>query len=194
MRLADLFEEFLTDCRARRLSPKTVSWYASNLRYFREWLAAQGLGDDLAAYTLTNARRYSQTLAERTVLEATFVSEGGKRGVHALRETDRQLSPSSAIGYLRTLKTVSRWLAAEDQGYLSRDVLASLRLPKRPEVYVEPLTAGELPRRRRNLMVVPRLPGLVQFPGQDVGQAPQVVEPLAHQGRIWQTRRCRLVP
>ena len=57
MKLSALMHEFLLDCRARRLSPKTTAWYAGNLRYFAEWLAGQGLDDDLAAFTLSNARR-----------------------------------------------------------------------------------------------------------------------------------------
>jgi len=143
MRLSDLVEEFVLDCRTRRLSPKTVSWYASNLRYYLEWLREQGLADDLSAFTLAHARRYAQALAERTVREATFVSIGGKRGVHALRETDRALSPNSIIGYLRSLKTFARWLAAEEQGYLPRHVLLGLRLPKKPQTHEEPLTPDE---------------------------------------------------
>ena len=58
-------EEFLLDCRACRLTPKTLRAYGAGLRYFRDWLAANSL-----------------------------------------------------IGYLRVLKTLSRWLAAEEQGYL----------------------------------------------------------------------------
>ena len=52
MDLAALIQEFLVDCRARRLSPKTIGWYADNLRYFLDWLAAQGDQPTLAAFTL----------------------------------------------------------------------------------------------------------------------------------------------
>lgn len=146
MRLSDLIEEFCVDCRTRRLSPKTVGWYASNLRYFLEWLRAQGLADDLAALTLPTARRYSQAIATRTVREATFVGNGGKRGVHALKETDRPLAANTLIGYLRSLKIFARWLADEEQGYLPRNVLQGLRLPKKAETHEEPLTAEETSR------------------------------------------------
>ncbi len=48
-------EEFLLDCRPRRLAPKRVSWYAGNLRYFHDWLMAQGGADQLSSFTLQNA-------------------------------------------------------------------------------------------------------------------------------------------
>ena len=144
MDLANLIEEFLVDCRSRRLASKTVTWYAANLRYFLDWLVAQGAGTDLAAFTLANGRRYSQWLSERTVQEATFVSTGGRRGAHALVETDRPLATNTVSGYLRTLKRFSRWLAAEEQAYTPRNVMAGLKLPKRPQTHQEPLTPREM--------------------------------------------------
>ena len=143
MHLSALVNEFLLDCRVRRLSPKTVSWYQANLRYFLEWLAEQGLGDDLAAFTPATGRRYSHALSERTVKKATFDSNGGRRGVHALEATDRPLAANSVTGYLRTLKVFSKWLAAEEQGYTARDMLAGLRLPRRTQTHKEPLTPEE---------------------------------------------------
>lgn len=120
MQLSALADEFLLDCRARRLSPRTITWYRSNLRYFLDWLAGEGEPDRLASFTLQQARRYSHMLAERSALQATFVSGGKKHGVHAMIETDRPLSANTVSGYLRTLKVFSRWLAAEEQGYLER--------------------------------------------------------------------------
>jgi site-specific recombinase XerD len=144
MELDALIEEFLVDCRSRRLSPRTLRWYEANLRYFTDWLTALGERPTLAAFTLANGRRYSQWLSERTVRQATFVSAGGRRGVHALVETDRPLAATSVMGYLRTLKRFSRWLAAEEQAYTARHVLAGLRLPKRPRTHQEPLTQREM--------------------------------------------------
>ena len=144
MDLAALIEEFLVDCRARRLAPKTVRWYADNLRYFLAWLANQRDRPDLAAFTLATGRRYSGWLAERTAQQPTFVAVGGRRGVHALLDTDRPLSTATVRGYLRTLKIFSAWLAAEEQGYLARDVMAGLQLPRRPQTRKEPLTPPEM--------------------------------------------------
>jgi site-specific recombinase XerD len=77
------------------------------------------------------------------VRQGTFVSGGARRGVYALVETDKPLSTNTVAGYLRTLKRFSRWLAAEEQGYTARDVLAGLKLPKCPQTYQEPLTTDE---------------------------------------------------
>lgn len=126
MQLSAVADEFLLDCRARRLSPRTITWYRGNLRYFLDGLAQEGAPDKLASFTLQHARRYSHALAERSVRQGTFVSAGGKRGVHALIETDRPLSANTVSGYLRTLKVFSRWLAAEGQMIWWGDVLIAV--------------------------------------------------------------------
>ena len=142
--LSALIEEYLIDCRARRLAPKTIAGYRAFLGYYRDWLLASGHPDGLRSFTLPNARRYSQELAERHAQRATFVAGGGSRGVHALVAGDAPLKATSAYGYLRPLKTFSRWLAAEEQGYLATDALKGLRLPRRPQAYREPLTEEEM--------------------------------------------------
>jgi len=144
MLVSNLIDEFLIDCRSRRLAPKTIAWYGANLRYFREWLAREGHADGLASFTLAHGRRYSQWLTERTARRGTFMAQGGKRGEYALVETDAPLAANTAFGYLRVLKTFSRWLAAEEQGYSARDVMAGLKLPRRPKSRKEPLTEGEM--------------------------------------------------
>ena len=144
MQLSELVHEFLIDCRSRRLAAKTIAWYGANLRYFLEWLAREGQPDALASFTLANGRRYSQGLSERTARRGTFVNGRQRRGVYAQLETDTPLAANTAFGYLRTLKTFSRWLAAEEQGYTARDVMAGLRLPKRPQTREQPLTEAEM--------------------------------------------------
>src|SRR2546423_14079850 len=74
MKLSDLIEEYLIDCRARRLAPKTIAAYRASLRYFLDYLLARGRTDALASFTLADARRYSQTLSERTARRGTFVA------------------------------------------------------------------------------------------------------------------------
>ncbi len=120
MDLAALIQEFLVDCRARRLSPKTIGWYADNLRYFTDWLAAQGDPPTLAAFTLTNGRRYSHWLAERTAKQPTFVSTGGRvtklidptEGLKAARSrrvagsgcVTKLIDPTERVGFNITLE------------------------------------------------------------------------------------------
>lgn len=144
MKLTDLIDEFLIDCRSRRLAAKTIAWYGSNLRYFQRWLADEGHADSQSSFILANGRRYSQWLSERTARRGTFVGDGGRRGVYAQIETEDRLAANTAFGYLRTLKTFSRWLAAEEQGYTARDLMAGLKLPKRPKERKEPLTEAEM--------------------------------------------------
>ena len=117
MGLAALIDESLVDCRARRLSPKTVRWYADNLRYFTEWLA------------------------ERTAKQPTFVSPnaGNGRGVHAIRDTDRPLATTSVSAHLRA-QALLRLASRRGLGLHPEHVMATIGLPKRPQTRIEPLT------------------------------------------------------
>src|SRR5207248_3008818 len=126
--------------------PKTIAVYRASLRYFLDYLLAQGRTDALASFTLADARRYSQALSERTARRGTFVAGGARRGVHALVDGDAPLKANTVFDYLRPLKTFSRWLAAEEQGYTAGNVLKGLQLPKRPKAYEEPLTEEEMGR------------------------------------------------
>jgi hypothetical protein len=60
LQLSALIEEYLVDCRARRLAPKTIAGYRAFLGYFHSWLLAAGHPDGLRSFTLAHARRYSQ--------------------------------------------------------------------------------------------------------------------------------------
>ncbi len=142
--LSALIEEFLHDCRARRLAPKTVRGYESSLGYFAAFLLASATPDTLASFTLANGRRYSYSLTDRVAQRGTFVAGDGIRGIYAAVPSGDLLKPNTLFGYLRPLKTFSRWLADENQAYLATDVLRNLKLPRRPKGYEEPLTEVEM--------------------------------------------------
>lgn len=72
------------------------------------------------------------------------MAQGGRRGEYALVDTGAPLAANTAFGYLRVLKTFSRWLAAEEQAYTARDALAALKPPRRPKARKEPLSEGEM--------------------------------------------------
>ena len=143
-KLSALIEEYLIDCRARQLAPKTIAGYASFLGYFASFLQALDQPDTLGTFTLAHARRYSQELSTRGAIRNTFVAANGIRGVHAAVPSAEPLKANTLFGYLRPLKTFSRWLADEDQGYLATDVMRGLKLPRRPKDHEEPLTEVEM--------------------------------------------------
>jgi len=143
-KLSALIDEYILDCRARQLAPKTIAGYASFLQYFASYLGAIGQSDSIGAFTLAHARRYSQDLSTRGAIRNTFVAANGIRGVHAGVPSTEPLKANTLFGYLRPLKTFSRWLADEDQGYLATDVMRGLKLPRRSKDHEEPLTEVEM--------------------------------------------------
>ncbi|HEY8598175.1 MAG TPA: tyrosine-type recombinase/integrase [Thermomicrobiales bacterium] len=144
MKLSVLVEEYLIDCRVRQLSAKTIAGYRSFLNYFVNFLLENDCPDTLASFTLANGRKYSQSLVERAARRGTFVAAGQTRGVYSLVQSETPLKANTTFGYLRPIKTLSRWLAAEEQGYLASDVMKGLKLPRRPQGYEEPLTDAEM--------------------------------------------------
>lgn len=113
-RLADTGHEFLSDCLARNLSPRTIEQY--------EW----------------SVRSFSASLKTTRVL-ADLSAENVRTWVNTLPATR---SPSSVRSALRALKVFSAWLRREH--YLSGDPLAMVRLPKTPDPLIIPLSAAQV--------------------------------------------------
>lgn len=108
---------FLSDCRARNLSPRTVEQYDWAIRNFRAYLG---------------------TAHENQVL-AELNAESVRVWADALRATRRPTSVRSAV---RALKVFSAWLPRE--GYARSDPLATVRLPRAPAPLILPLSAGQV--------------------------------------------------
>jgi len=86
-----LVEDYLTDCKARGLSPKTVTFsYGYPLRHvFLPWCACAGFGD---------LRQVSNRLLDQ--FTADLLLKGGKKG---------PLARQSVIPYIRTLNQFLAW-------------------------------------------------------------------------------------
>lgn len=108
-RLADVVAAFVVDCRARRLSPKTISSYLEAVASFRASLEAEAAEQTLADLTLAAGRSWAAGL---TV---------GRR-------------PATVANRVRSLKVLSRWCVEEQ--YLAADPLARLRVPAVPRTIV----------------------------------------------------------
>ena len=101
----DAVDAHLRDCERRGLRPAT-------LRYYRMVLG-----------------RFAALCAPMTPGDLSLAS------VRALQDRSPQLSPGSVRGFLRALRSFSRWLT--DEGVLPTDPLARLRMPRvdtRPRV------------------------------------------------------------
>lgn len=108
-RLDDVVGAFVTDGRARGLSPKTISSYLEAVRSFRSSLEPEPGRQTLAELTLDAGRAWAVGLAV------------GRR-------------PATVANRIRALKVLSRWCVEE--GYLAADPLARLRRPAVPRTIV----------------------------------------------------------
>jgi integrase/recombinase XerD len=116
-----LVEDYLTACRARGLSPKTVNHaYGYPLRHvFLPWCAREGIADP----AMLNGRALDR-------LSAELLDAGGKKG---------QLSRWSVKTYLRSINGFLTWAKGEGE-----KVDAKAQIPKTPRTLVDVLSREEL--------------------------------------------------
>ena len=121
--LARCVEDYLTSCRARGLSPKTLeNSYGYPLRHvFLPWAAREGLA---APYDISG--RALEKLA------AELLEEGGRRG---------PLSRHSVHTYLRSVNQCLKWARAEGEAVPERAVAP---LPSRPKNLPEVLSREQI--------------------------------------------------
>ena len=110
---------FLVDCRARRLSPKTIRAYSQELRYFCDWLDGQGVVE-LEELAAEDVRLYLVQLSERR----------NPGGCH--------------IAY-RVIKTFTYWWEQETDG----EYRSPVRKVRPPKLNIQPLGPVELGDVRR---------------------------------------------
>ena len=116
MLLQEAVDEFLTDCRAGGLAPKTLDVYAMNLRLF-----CGSTGEiDLANLQVSHARHFLADLQER------------------------DLSPYTVDQYYRTLNTFFRWCVRE--GVLGANPIVQVRRPRLPKHIVHRLRSEQVMR------------------------------------------------
>ena len=133
MLLTQVVEDYSSDLRVQRKSPKTISFYLRNLRLFHRWLKRHNYRGILGDLTLVTAKRYILYLEE----------EHRKYEGHPFTpEQDEGLSPYSIRGHVRTLKALASWLYREE--YLSDNVLVRMKLPKAPKIDIKVLTDDEV--------------------------------------------------
>ncbi len=95
----------------------TVGWYADILDAFVQFATGElGRGPRLADLTIDLGRRYAVSLSEPA-------KSGGRS-----RRRGQPLSRATVRGHLKALKVFAGWLRRE--GYLSRDPLAALEVPR----------------------------------------------------------------
>lgn len=111
--LDPLVASFLADCRARRLSPRTLEHHSWSIRSYRSSLATEPGVQTLADIDSERARSWAVGLADHR-------------------------TPASIGNAIAGLKVFSHWLVAED--HLRVDPLARVRKPRSEPPLVRPLS------------------------------------------------------
>jgi site-specific recombinase XerD len=115
--LARIASDFRFSLAAGGRRATTVSWYADILDAFLGFATGElGHGPSLADLTVDLARRYAVSLSEPA-------RSGGRS-----RRRGKPLSRATVRGHIKALKVFAGWLRRE--GYLSRDALAALEVPR----------------------------------------------------------------
>jgi len=160
--LPKFVEDYLLACRAEAKSPNTIRWYEQKLRTLFEYLRSQRLPLNPADLTPATVR------VSITHFQTTGISEFTTRG------------------YVQVLKGLFTWL--ENEGYIDRNPIRRVKLPKTPRYVVRPLDEDEVrrllaapnPRRRAGSRDLAILLLLVHNERLHHGHSPSVSSTIEH--------------
>jgi site-specific recombinase XerC len=116
----DLAASFRRSLRAAKKADRTITLYGQSIRFFNDWLRAEGQPTTLDQFTRTANTGWMVHLAE----------QGNE--------------PSTMATRLRGLRRFARWLVAE--GELDRAPTEGIEVPAPPETYPQVLTDEEMAR------------------------------------------------
>jgi len=127
--LESLVDDYLSNCRARGLSPKTETQYAGVLRgVFLPWCTDEGIGD-VGELDRRALDRYTSSLLDRKTTSGKPLS---KHSVHT---------------YIRPVRILLTWAAKEGE-----EVKAKPQLPRRPQIVRDVLTRDEIDLLERSVL------------------------------------------
>jgi site-specific recombinase XerD len=127
--LERLVDDYLSNCRARGLSPKTEKQYAGVLRgVFLPWCTDEGIRD-VAELDRRALDRYTSSLLDRKT------------------DSGKPLSKHSVHTYIRPVRILLTWAAREGE-----NVKAKPQLPRRPELVRDVLTRDEIDLLERSVL------------------------------------------
>ncbi|MFC1946688.1 tyrosine-type recombinase/integrase [Chloroflexota bacterium] len=129
--LEQLRQKYDLACRADGKSPKTVEGYNQIICALIRYMIEAGLRALLSDFSIDAVRAYILFLAERPKFQGhPFTPPRGKG-----------LAKESIRDHVRTLKAFSTW--SFNEGYIQKNVLKTLKLPKPDQLIIVPLTFEE---------------------------------------------------
>jgi len=132
LKLVHLIESYALCLSTEGKSPRTIEWYATNLKRFARFLSDNNLSESVTEIGTGEARRFISHLQ----------TEVKRWENHASIKDDKRLSAFSVQGYARTVKAFWSWL--QDEGYISCNTMASLKLPKTPKKIISTFSQEQI--------------------------------------------------
>ncbi len=120
-------------------STKTITWYAANLKRFAKFLNDNHLPESVTEIDKEEARLFISHL------QTEVRRWENHTGIH----DDGRLSAYSVQGYARTIKAFWSWLM--DEGYITRNPMSNLKLPKTPRKVISTFSQEQIQRILNNI-------------------------------------------
>jgi site-specific recombinase XerD len=117
-KLAELMDYYEVCNRAEGKSPKTISWYSANLRYFHSYLKSRHISDEIDDIDTKLLREY--------VLY--FFKQNSYQDHPYTPTKNTPLSTATIHGHVRTLRAFFGWLTKEE--FINQNPASRLKPPK----------------------------------------------------------------
>ena len=131
-RLNELITYYDTCNRAEGKSPRTISWYTSNLNYFQTYIKNRHIPDSLNSIDTKLLREYIIYLFKRVRFQDHPYT-------HAKSEP---LSMATIHGHVRTLRAFFNWLLKD--GITDLNIAKDIKPPKLPRKVISTLSDEEI--------------------------------------------------
>ena len=130
--LPDLIQYYELCNRAEGKSPKTITWYSSNLNRFHRYLKARHLSESIGELNIILLREY-----------LIYLLKQPKFANHPYTPAESELLSSSSVhGHVRTLRAFFSWLVRE--GFIDSNIGKDLKPPKTAKKVISTLSDEEI--------------------------------------------------
>lgn len=131
MLTSTLIKKFIVDCRARRLSKKTIQRYTDDCNRLQTFLLS---------HRITHAHRITHDTLRQFFAELHETIP--KRKSRITESNHGRLSPFTTAGIYRSINTFFHW--CEREGHLDRQPMSRLKPPRTPKRIIKRLSEAQL--------------------------------------------------
>ena len=131
-------DEYMYNCRSRRLRPKTMQSYEQTLRLFERWCADVVNISEPAAVTDSVLRRYICDLQERG--KYTFYASEKTKNINCperRRDYRNEITVTTINNYIRNLRAFFTWYSETEQQHNPMEKIKTFKNGRKVKDYLE---------------------------------------------------------